>query len=525
MSILSPIYDVIVIGSGVAGLSVALSLKGKRVLLVTKTQLGAGSSQWAQGGVATAMGTGDSPALHARDTLAVSGGIANADAVSVLTEGGPGCMHRLMALGVRFDRDQGHLCLGREAAHSRSRILHAQGDATGAELVRALTLAVRQTAGIEVAEAWEVEELAVHAGRATGVIARRDTERRLFGALAVVLATGGSGQLYRYTTNPPEATADGLALAARAGARLADIEFVQFHPTALAAGRDPLPLLTEALRGAGAILVNETDERFMLAEHEAAELAPRDVVARAVWRQLQAGHTVFLDAREAIGARFPDHFPTVFAFCQQQGLDPRSDRLPVAPAAHYHMGGVAVDLLGRTSVPGLWACGEVACTGVHGANRLASNSLLEGLVFAERVGQDLRRVIRSQGAAVATGLRLTDAHQRSLPAHEDDRVISQIRDIMWAHVGLVRTESGLVEALGQLDELDMSGAVQTQRGQNMLTVAQLIAMAALARKESRGAHFRADYPESVAAWAHGSVWTLKGLESQKGSVQQEALVL
>jgi L-aspartate oxidase len=525
MSLSSSGYDVIVIGSGVAGLSVALSLPGCRVLLLTKTQLGAGSSQWAQGGVAAAMGAGDSPALHARDTLAVSGDIANVDAVSVLTQVGPNCMRRLMALGVQFDREQGHLCLGREAAHSRPRILHAQGDATGVELVRALTLAVRQTTGIEIAEAWEVEDLVVQAGRVTGVMARQDTERRLFGAPAVVLATGGIGQLYRYTTNPPEATADGLALAARAGAHLADIEFVQFHPTALAAGGDPLPLLTEALRGAGAILVNERDERFMLAEHEAAELAPRDVVARAVWRQLQAGHTVFLDARQAIGARFPDHFPTVFAFCQRQGLDPRSDRLPVAPAAHYHMGGVAVDLLGRTSVSGLWACGEVACTGVHGANRLASNSLLEGLVFAERVGQDLCHYLRVRDVSVPARLRLTDVDEKSLQTREDDMGINQIRDIMWAHVGLVRTESGLVEAIEQLHGLDVSGAVRTRRGQNMLTVAQLIAVAALAREESRGAHFRADYPEPAEAWAHGSVWTLNALASRKACALREAFAL
>ena len=522
MSVSSQVYDVIVIGSGVAGLSVALSLPGYRVLLITKTQLGAGSSQWAQGGVAAAMGEGDSPDLHARDTLGVSGGIANADAVSVLTQVGPDCMRRLMSLGVKFDREQGVLCLGREAAHSRPRILHAQGDATGAELVRALTRAVRQTDGIEIAEMWEVEELMVQAGRVMGVIARQGAERRLYGAPAVVLATGGIGQLYRYTTNPPEATADGLALAARAGARLADIEFVQFHPTALAAGSDPLPLLTEALRGAGAMLVNEMDDRFMVAEHEAAELAPRDVVARAVWRQLQAGHTVFLDARAAIGARFSDHFPTAFAFCQRQGLDPRSDRLPVAPAAHYHMGGVAVDLLGRTSIPGLWACGEAACTGVHGANRLASNSLLEGLVFAERVGQDVKGVIQSRCATMPSSLRLVDVRQISLPASEDDVVISQIRDIMWTHVGLVRTESGLVEAMGQLHELDMSGAVWTRRGQQMLTVAQLIAMAALAREESRGAHFRADYPEPAEAWAHGSVWTLKALQAAREHVLREA---
>ncbi|PON14969.1 L-aspartate oxidase [Candidatus Entotheonella serta] len=515
MSISPSIYDVVVIGSGVAGLSVALSLTGYRVLLITKTQLGAGSSQWAQGGIAAAMGEGDSPALHARDTLAVSGDIANANAVSILTQLGPDCMRRLMDVGVQFDREQGELCLGREAAHSRPRILHAQGDATGAELVRALTLAVRQTSGIEVAEAWEVVELVVNAGRVVGVLARQGAEHRLYRAPAAVLATGGIGQLYRYTTNPPEATADGLALAARAGARLADIEFVQFHPTALAVDRDPRPLLTEALRGAGAILVNELGERFMLNEHEAAELAPRDVVARAIWGQLQAGHTVFLDAREAIGARFPKHFPTVFAICQKQGLDPRAERLPVVPAAHYHMGGVAVDLLGRTDVVGLWACGEVACTGVHGANRLASNSLLEGLVFAERVSQDLREFIQSRGTSVSYGLHLSGVSQRLLSAGEEDVVVSQIRNIMWTHVGLVRTASGLVEALGQLRELE--DKVKTRKGKNMLTVAQLIATAALAREESRGAHFRIDYPAPTKVWAHGSVWTLKALAPKQAA--------
>ncbi len=506
MSILPLSYDVIVIGSGVAGLSVALSLKGYRTLLITKTQLGAGSSQWAQGGVAAAMGDGDSPALHARDTLAVSGDIANANAVSVLTQTGPACMRRLMALGVQFDHEQGALCLGREAAHSHPRILHAQGDATGAELVRALTQAVQQTDDIDIADMWDVEELVIRAGRVTGVMARQDTVRRFYSASAVVLATGGIGQLYRFTTNPPEATGDGLALAARAGAHLADIEFVQFHPTALAADSDPLPLLTEGLRGAGAMLVNDKDERFMLGEHEAAELAPRDVVARAVWRQLQTGHTVFLDARAAIGSRFPELFPTVFAYSQQQGLDPRSDRLPIVPAAHYHMGGVAVDLSGRTSVPGLWACGEVACTGAHGANRLASNSLLEGLVFAERVGQDLRYFIRTRCADVPSSRNGQDREEQSPQVSEDPMVISQIREIMWSHVGLVRTASGLTEALGQLHALSMSNAIRSQKTQNMLTVAQLIAMAALAREESRGAHFRDDYPNPAAAWAHGSVW-------------------
>ncbi|MDH3598092.1 MAG: L-aspartate oxidase [Candidatus Tectomicrobia bacterium] len=495
--------DVIIIGSGVAGLSLALHLQHYRVLVLTKTQFGAGSSLWAQGGVAAAVGEGDSPALHAQDTLAVSGGLANPDAVAVLTQEGPESVHELIRLGVQFDHDDGHLALGREAAHSLPRILHAHGDATGAELVRALGAAVQAAHWIEVVESTRVEDLVVQADRVVGVVARQHTgqdqagQNQVITARAVILATGGIGQLYRYTTNPPEATADGLALAARAGASLADVEFVQFHPTALAVGSDPLPLLTEALRGAGAILVDDAGNRFMLQEHDAAELAPRDIVARSVWRRLQAGQRVFLDARSAIGAEFPQRFPTVFAHCQEHGLDPRHDPMPIVPAAHYHMGGVAVDLQGRTSRPGLWACGEVASTGVHGANRLASNSLLEALVFARRVSQDVQRCLGSHRIPSRMPALGASEIVRVDPGGEAADLIQRIRTIMWEQVGLVRTEAGLLEALQEFR--DMAAAVAEPKAadvRNMLTAAQLIATAALSRRESRGAHFRADYPQA-----------------------------
>jgi L-aspartate oxidase len=415
-----------------------------------------------------------------------------------------------MALGARFDRTPHGLALGQEAAHSRARIVHAQGDATGAEMVRTLRQAVRQAPWVTVVEETAAEALMVQDEQVLGVVAQAARQgRQIYAAGAVVLATGGVGQLFRHTTNPPEATADGLAMAARAGARLADLEFVQFHPTALATGSDPLPLLTEALRGAGAVLVNSAGQRFMVDAHPAAELAPRDVVAREIWRQMQAGHTVFLDGRAAIGAYFPTRFPTVFAHCQQHGLDPRRDLLPVVPAAHYHMGGVAVDLRGRTSLAGLWACGEVACTGVHGANRLASNSLLEALVFGERVGTDIQQELqhRPPRSRIQPGAEGTLSPGTALSREAEHALRPEIRALMWEHVGLVRTATGLRTALQALRALETRYRPPSGEVNNLLTVAQLMAVAALQRSESRGAHCRADYPTAAPQWQRHSLWT------------------
>ena len=349
------------------------------------------------------MGPGDSPALHAADTLAVAGELGDPAAIARLTSEGPERLAQLLALGARFDRDRtGQLDLAREAAHSRARVLHAR-DATGAEVVRALGASLGEQSGLVVFERAFALELVLDGGRLAGVLARHaDGALVLHRARAVVLATGGIGQVFARTTNPPEATGDGLALAWRAGARLADLEFVQFHPTALDVGADPMPLLTEALRGAGATLVDADGRRLLADAGPQAELLPRDVVARALWSALASGRRALLDAREAVGEAFPERFPTVFEACRQHGLDPRVEPIPVAPAAHYHMGGVDVDLEGRTSVPGLWAAGEVACTGVHGANRLASNSLLEALVFGARVA-------RSVGEALPHVRRPADA--------------------------------------------------------------------------------------------------------------------
>jgi L-aspartate oxidase len=491
--------DVVVLGAGAAGLSVARGLPGRRVDLLAKGALGrTGNSPLAQGGVAGAVGPGDSPALHARDTLAVAGELADPEAVVRLTEEGPERLAQLLALGARFDRDAtGQLDLAREAAHSRARVLHSR-DATGAEVVRALGRALAGRSGLSVFERSLALDLVLDGGRVAGVLARHaDGALVLHRARAVVLATGGIGRVYARTTNPPEATGDGLALAWRAGARLVDLELVQFHPTALDAGADPMPLLTEALRGAGAVLVDEEGRRLLADAGPRGELLPRDVVARALWSALGSGRRALLDARAAVGESFPERFPTVFEACRLHGLDPRVEPIPVAPAAHYHMGGVDVDLDGRTTVPGLWAAGEVACTGVHGANRLASNSLLEALVFGARVARSLGDTLPHLRRLVGP----LDLPPIAPPSADDAAAVaSAIRALMWEKAGLVRTGEGLREALAGIDALAAAIPPASAEATNLAAVARLVTTAALARPESRGAHFRADHPLPDPAW-------------------------
>jgi L-aspartate oxidase len=490
--------DVLVVGSGAAGLTAALGCAPLRVTVLTKTTLVSGSSPWAQGGVAAAVGTDDTPKLHAADTLSAGAGLCDPRAVGLLTGEGPERVQALLDLGARFDRDTaGDLSLGREAAHSRRRILHAK-DATGSEIVRTLAAAVHHAPEVRVVERAFAVDLVMEKGRVVGVHAvHADGGRRLHLAGAVVLATGGPGQLYRHTTNPREATGDGLAMAARAGARLVDLEFVQFHPTALAVETDsePMPLLTEALRGEGATLIDDRGFRFMRDEHPDLELAPRDVVARAIWRRLMAGRKIFLDAREAVGDDFPEHFPTVFELCRQHGLDPRIEPMPVAPAAHYHMGGIAVDGRGRSSLASLWACGEVSSTGVHGANRLASNSLLEALVFGARVAEDLREA--SNRGALPSGRRIPSAPSGT---PHDAELKHDVRRLMWEKVGVIRDQKGLTAALSELDALSEGNPQAAGEARNLLGVARLVAAAALARRESRGGHYRSDFPQPDPEW-------------------------
>ncbi len=491
----------IIVGSGVAGLTTALALGD--CVVVTKTELGEGSSTWAQGGIAAAIGRNDEPALHAADTVAVSGGLADAEIAGLVAGEAPDRIAWLLELGARFDRaPDGSLALGREAGHGKHRIVHADGDATGAELMRTLRIAVRRRPDIEVREHTWAVDLLRQGNRVVGVLViTPDGDRETLLGDAVVLATGGIGRLYAATTNPEEVTGDGLAMAIRAGARIADPEFVQFHPTALRSSLDPMPLLTEALRGAGAVLRDEAGHRFMPDEHLDAELAPRDIVARAIWRRLQQGGEVFLDATH-LGESFPGRFPTVFASAIDAGIDPRREWLPVSPAAHYHMGGIAVDEAGRASLPGLYACGEVSVTGLHGANRLASNSLLEGLVFGVEVAEAI--------ADAPTGLDPAapiEVPYSALPVVLDEpHAVARLRTVMWDDVGLMRTAEGLRDALAEIAALAPQLATSLV-GRNLAAVAGVVAAAALDRGESRGGHHRLDFPDTSAEWAQHTVVT------------------
>ncbi|HEX2217303.1 MAG TPA: L-aspartate oxidase [Gemmatimonadales bacterium] len=484
----------VIVGTGIAGLWTAwrLASEGRRTVVLTKETLADSASAWAQGGIAVALGPGDSPSQHAADTLAASDGLADPEAVRILTSEGPGRIYELLALGARFDRGpDGRLRLGLEAAHTRPRIIHAGGDRTGAALIGCLAQVVRSHPLVELMEHTEVTALLVASGRAVGVaVLDAEGRSRTIPASAVVVATGGVGQLYAITTNPRVATADGWALAHRAGAQLRDLEFLQFHPTALKLPNvNPAPLISEAVRGAGAVLVDRDGHRFALDADPRGELAPRDVLARAV-AAADASGGAWLDARDI--EDFPARFPGITSILASHGLDPARDALPVAPALHYAMGGIRTDLEGRSTLPGLWAVGEVASTGVHGANRLASNSLLEGLVFADRAGRALaEETAREEAPPVLPDVPLqeeTDADASCEPTRR------AMRELMTASVGVQRTEASLLHAERELARLTSETPLEAWRTRNQLLVATLITQAARRRRESRGGHRRLDYP-------------------------------
>ena len=498
---------IVIVGAGLAGLFTALKLAPLPVTVIAAAPLGEGASSiWAQGGVAAAVGEGDTADAHATDTIAAGAGIVDADVAHTIASEGRARIFDLNDFGVPFDRgNAGGFVLSREAAHNANRVVRVSGDRAGFAIMKALIERVRATPSIHLLEGYGAVGLVMDERRVAGVQLIKTGSGahaviETLSAGAVVLATGGVGSLYAVTTNPTTARGEAIAFAARAGAVIADAEFVQFHPTALDVGIDPAPLATEALRGEGATLVNAARARFMTAIDVRAELSPRDIVARGVFAELKAGRGAFLDCRTHPGAKLESSFPTVFAFCREAGLDPVRDLLPVAPAAHYHMGGVATDVNGRTSLTGLWAAGEVASTGLHGANRLASNSLLEAVVIGDRVAADIR-------LRVSLPLSYAQPSANDAPLVLDLRAraaaLSRLRRTMSEHVGVIRDGAGLKVALALIEEIASAPGSDPVMA-NIALTARIIATAALARKESRGGHWRADFPTPNPALAHRS---------------------
>ncbi|GGV20277.1 L-aspartate oxidase [Streptomyces spectabilis] len=518
--------DVVVVGSGVAGLTAALrcAAAGLKTVVVTKARLDDGSTRWAQGGIAAALGEGDTPEQHLDDTLVAGAGLCDEEAVRTLVTEGPDAVRRLIETGARFDAAaEGGLALTREGGHHRRRIAHAGGDATGAEISRALVDAVRERGIPTVENALVLDLLTDAQGHAAGVTLHVMGEGQHDGvgavrAPAVVLATGGMGQVFSATTNPSVSTGDGVALALRAGAEVSDLEFVQFHPTVLFLGADAegqQPLVSEAVRGEGAHLVDADGVRFMVGAHELAELAPRDIVAKGITRRMleQGTEHMYLDARHFGADMWATRFPTILAACRAHGIDPVTEPIPVAPAAHYASGGVRTDLHGRTTVAGLYACGEVACTGVHGANRLASNSLLEGLVYAERIAADIaaRQAADTLHARVPAPVATPEQ-----PAHPllPPEARFAIQRVMTEGAGVLRSAASLAQAAERLAAIHAAAAgalaedgktaepgVDAWETTNLLCVARVLVAAAQRREETRGCHWREDYgTRDDAAW-------------------------
>ena len=499
--------DFLVIGAGIAGLSAAIRLASSgRVLVVTKEELAESNTAYAQGGIAVAMGGEEDIALHLEDTIAAGDGLVNREAASVLIEQGPQRVDELLQWGTAFDRENGELMRTMEGAHSRSRILHANGDATGKEIAVSLLRHARAIQSIELMEWVTSIDLVIENDRVVGATLL-DGEGGLLTirARAVLLASGGGGQVYSDTTNPAVATGDGIAMAYRAGAQVSDMEFYQFHPTAFATPGAPRFLLSEALRGEGAYLVNAAGERFMQRYHTLLELAPRDVVARAITREGMDG-PVYLDMRH-VKKDLHTRFPGISRFLAKYHLELGRDLIPVRPAAHYLMGGIRTDVHGRTSLPGLYAAGEAACTGVHGANRLASNSLLEGLVFGALAAEAM---IADVPPSSQSALPAPSTIARSITNEAaTERWIKELRDIMWKHAGLLRDAAGLQEAQRNLDSLAAAMPQGTYRraieARNLHTIASIIVASALGRQESRGAHYRNDFPRKDAIAQHSII--------------------
>ena len=503
--------DFIVIGSGVAGLraSIELASSGARVTVLTKDKASESNTEYAQGGVAVVLSEDDNAELHEDDTLVAGAGLCDVKAVETLVTEGTNYIKELIDWGTEFDSEGGKLVMGQEAAHSRRRILHAHGDSTGAEFVRSLIARAGQEKTINLTPFANTESLIVNEGRCVGVrfldpILR--APREIY-AKAVIMCTGGAGQLYLHTTNPPVATGDGMAMAYFAGAEMADMEFIQFHPTALNIENAPRFLLTEAMRGEGGQLKNKYGERFMPRYDERLELAPRDIVSRSIVAEMRrtGTRTVYLDMT-AMDEEFLKHrFPKIYEVCRSYGLNIAKDLLPVSPASHYCMGGIRTDLHGRSTLPGLYAAGEVTCTGVHGANRLASNSLLEGLVFGARAGA-AAAFDNSTFQIPNFKMNTQKSGIRNLESGMSTAVKKRVKRIMWDRVGIIRERDSLIRALKEFDQI-ASGNLSTS-SRNFVTLARLVATAALWREESRGGHYRSDFPSAQDAWQRHSIQRL-----------------